>query len=396
MFSAADERGVIIRPDGSTAQHSGPLQAFLHILPKLWLPYKGLDLSKPSQAQIVSLSIPELNWCLDRGFTACRPYPNWNYVVFGHGRRMGVLIPLDAPLPDHLTVVTEYVIDGSFRTSTGGYYLGVIHEQHLLVEHSAVGVDCYSTERCMPTVICGQEYGDHFEPRYGSFVQSIGHPLLDDDGYLADEWEITTRERLAPLPNHFSLSSDYEHYEPHHSKPQSAALTRFHAEHAANAILELPAEEFRHALSLAVWPLPQGALPERHPAMMQLCRWWNRQEAIPPQHRCAAACRIMVRFRDEDEYQDVGLQMPPLPITAMAEDAPSCARVGQHILILFLRGQDAVIEDAQGSHSLKVDGGRYDLVEATKEECPIGAETLQGLQHFARHFPVPYRAITTE
>lgn len=393
MFSAQNADGMIVRPDGSAAQGVELPDGlpFLHLLPKLWLPYPKLAVTTPQAVMLESLSIPELDWKCEEGFNACRPYPNWKYVVFGHGRRMGVLIQLKEQLPKQITVEALYVLSGEFCTSMSGSYMEVRHTQHLSVTRSEVGVDCYSTEGLLPTVVCGEEYRRVFAERYGPQVEDIGHPVVDEDGYLADEWLLVMNERLEPLSNHFLCCDDFEDYEPHHAKVQIVGLSRFNEEHRSNAMIEMPQDVFVEAVRLAGEPLAEGSLPEQHVALRMLCDWWNFQSEVPEEYRCARTARVLVRFRDENEYQDVDLEVPPSPITTFQGDAGAAARVGDHLLIIFLKGQDDVWEDDTGSHYPKVDGDIYETIGAPKDVFPIGAGTLDGLRTFVTAYPDIHR-----
>lgn len=394
MLVGMNEGGLPVYADGSPAQ--GCLldgQAFLHVMPRLWLPYRKLLSENPEEVHIESLVIPELQWRLTNDAIACRPYPNWKYVAFRSNGKLGFYVPLPDAIPDQLTVDAEYYIDGDFRTTTAGYVMQVYHRQVLNLTKSEVGINCYSTEKAMPTVICEDQYERVFKELHENNVSSIGHPIYDENVYCVDEWYIDTQETLNPLPNRYVLASEFDTYTPHHAKQHASHLEAFHSEHMANARIRMPESVFGQAIRTLDRLGLNYELPEQHLTMQTLCDWWNHNTDVPEYARCAASCKVLVRFRNEDEYQDVDINVPVVPITAMSDQLDSTATAGDHLLIVFMRGQSNVIEDNNGSHYFTVDGGVYETIGAAKDEFPVGADTLSGLYNMSTTFPLVYEHI---
>ena len=392
MKTAIDTKtGQPIHADGTAAQM--PLlggKPFLHILPRLWLPYPGLDLARhPDCVGLESIAIPALNIEIDgREFSASRPFPNFNYVVLGKDRRMGWMLPLEQALPDRLEIEYRYTIVGNFRTAMGGGYMEIFHIQTLHVQRSEIGADCYSTEHCVPAFVCPGEYERVFAEKRRHEVIDYGHEPADKDGYYAESWSLMTKQDLKPLHNRYVFSLEFENHKPFHAKKQALALTRHKKAHQRNGRLEAPFDLLFRAAQFAQQP-DEESLPEEHIALRALCEWWNSHPDVPAILQRARTCQILVRIENNDEYQDLDLQVPPFSITrfhpAIAE---CCARIGAHFLIVFLQGQEALQEDEHGgtTHFL-VNKDSYETCGICKAEYRPGWFTLRALATLERNHP---------
>lgn len=400
MIAREAKTGILVRADGSIPQ--GSLldgKPFLHVLPRLWLPYPGLDVSRPTSVWLERIAIPALGF-EDGGdaYKPSRPFPNWNYVIFGKGRKMGLYIALQEKIPDRLRIEYLYVLNGDFDTETTSRYLEVKHDQHLQVASSAIGIDCYSTEHLAPVFICRAEYERVLKTQHEESIKEFGHPQGTRDGsYFVDQWDVVTEEELKPLPNRYVSSEYFEHYEPHHSKRQSIRLTKFNAEHRQNAAIEIPPAVFLDVVQAAhQHPWVEGVLPEQHPAIGKLCEWWNTNEHVPQALKCAKTFQIWVRFRDEDEYQDLDPEVPTFRITGLGIAIKSCiARVGEHFLIVFLKGYDDLVEREDSTEHYLVNGLSFETLSLPKVEYLPGLSTLRGLAILQKSYPKIYKHYAT-
>lgn len=392
--TAIDSRtGLPVYADGSPAQ-MGLVDGkpTLHVLPKLWLPYEGLDVNKPMSIWLESIKIPALG--IDDGgkeFVPSRPYPNVSYVVFGNGKRMGWFIPLDKPLPDVLDIEYIYILQGDFETSSSSFYLEVIHNQRLIIKKSEIGLDCYSTEQCVPVFICYDEFERVFKKHSSEKVKSFGHPEADE-GYYVDGWDLVTEEILSPLPNRHISALQFEDYEPFHSKKQQTKLTKYTKSHNRNAKIEAPFSIISSAISqLDAWDGKADPLnlPENHSAMKTLCEWWNSHPDVKDSLKRAKACQIWVRLNDSNEYHDIDLEVPAIPITGLDRKVKECAaRIGDHFLVVFMLGYQALNENDEGfTASYLVNGAIYESRGCSKEEFLPGWETLGRLRSLSDRYP---------
>lgn len=396
MQTAIDSAtGLPINADGSPAQ-MGLIDGkpFLHIMPRLWLPYEGIDTTVHSSVWLESLTIPELG--IDTGgemFKPSRPFPNMSYVIFGNERRMGWMIPLTDKLPPEINIRYVYVISGDFETMMASDYLEIIHEQKIAIEPSELGVnDCYSTESCLPVFICARDYNKTFKEKYSEKVSDFGHPFVNanSEDYYADAWELETIEMLKPLANRYVNSLQFETYEPFHAKKQFAGLSKHIDEHGQNAIVEMPYSILSEAIHAApkVSKTPDNELPEDHQALKTLCGWWNANESVPEELRDAKTCQIFVRMNDDDSYQDIDLQVPTIPVTNFPEEFKQCsARIGDHFIVVFLKGRKDLVEKEHYTEHYLVNGDIYETCGLTAEEYLPGWFTLIGLAKMPGMFP---------
>ena len=391
MKVAVDAKtGIPITADGNAAvgDRTAP---FLHILPKLWLPYPGLDEKQEFSIWLESIKIPEIGYeSHDTRFTPCRPYPNWNYVVFGcDDTRLGMYLPLQNDLPEKLTIETFYILCGDFKTAEAAHDLTIMHIQNILLEKGDIGAPSYSTERCTPVFICQAEYERVFKKSYAERIVAYGHPA-HGDARSADEWLLVTDESLEPLANRYVHSSQFEDFIPHRDRKQSIHLQNDIDTHRSNAVVEAPFRLLAEAVALASEQKDWPERPEDHPAIRHLCAWWNANAEVKKDHRQAKSCQIFVRANDEDGYQDIDHQVPNFPVDQY-DYAENTARIGDHFLILYMLGKDACTEDKHGSTSYLVNGEPYEVIGLSLEELVLGYETLDNLGSVSDRYSVLYQ-----
>lgn len=389
------QTGQPVRADGEPIVSSGPNGNFLHVLPRLWLPYDSVEVT------LVSVTIPELDF--DGGdlkYIPSRPYPNGRYVVFGSMEtKLGFFIPLKDALPKSLSIEYMYVIEGEFKTAHTSSYLEAQHIQVLDMQFPEVGSSSYSTERCMPLFISHDEYRGIFEKKYSQQVYRYGHPTLEGSSdhvasdedlaanrYDRDLWELITNESLSPLHHGFVHATEYEEFIPFRDKGQSAVISAFNAEHEKNAVVVFPLHKLLLATKLAIrYPInafPSDQYPaSQHPAMKMLCNWWNDNEKVLEDLRVAQSCQIFVRMNNDDEYHDVDLQVPTFQVSTYHDDFKKCsARIGEHFILLFMLGNAACEENGEGWAVTKtVDGNNYEAVGMPVSEIDVGYETVSNM-----------------
>lgn len=150
----------------------------LQILPTLWLPH-GFNL-EAGEVELLSVTIPELDFTATTDFTPSRPYPKY-YVVFGRaGSEIGFEIELAKPLPAKLTITSTYKI-ASIRESKAGFYrLDVIHTQNASISGDKT-ID-YTTKLCCPAFIDEDGYKKVSKDYPHLDLTNHGHPIIKEDG----------------------------------------------------------------------------------------------------------------------------------------------------------------------------------------------------------------------
>ena len=371
---------------------------FLHILPRLLLPYAEIDLkSFRKRIHLLKICIPELNFDSEKSgmlFKASRPYPNINYVVFGdYSTKMGLYISLAENSPKIITIEAYYSLDhfDLYYDDLKDYYghLDITHKQILTLEDIEVGEACYSTEQCM-AVMLGLECDEkgNFEGKTSAdTIIEYGSPVIENHR-VVDEFHMTTKNTLKPLYNRFVFASEFENEILFRDKEQLIKLSKFNIEHEKNAIVEAPLEILTKAIEQSTTELKNKALPQDHTAMITLCQFWNESEEVPVDLRKAKSCQIFVRANNNDEYHDIDLQIPSFPITEYCDQSKLCtARIGEHFLILYLLGQEGCNDNDGWVETHLVNGEVYEKCGMDLDDFEIGYETLDNLKEIPDRYP---------
>lgn len=370
------ETGIIENADGSPAQSQHfNNQSFLHILPTIFDPDGAA--SKES-LKAFSIQIDELNYSFDSvNVQLSRPLPNQSYVVIGDEHKMGIFVPISESNADTLTINLHYQFAiGNDKTIT------LIHQQSLKLQLPEVGLKRYSTEFNRPIPIAHE-----------CFMESS---LLNDESIKSirvDEMDkgvlvsLDSFNELPCLPGGYIHAFEYENYTPFHQKEQKITLTQFNDIHASNAKIELPYQALKDAMIMIALNTNRDKVKAVNTnAFKQLCEYWNTHADVPKDLQCAKSFQIFVRLNDEDAYQDIDLETPAFPITNLHESLKECsARIGDHFLIVFLKGYEVSEENSSIIEHL-VNGDSYMNIGMTEDEYELGAWTLDALLQMNDNF----------
>lgn len=172
--------------------------------------------------------------------------------------------------------------------------------------------------------------------------------------------------------------------------------------HRQNAVMEMPKETFIAAVRAAM-DVPFGkdtAYPNgrctAHPALKILSGWWN---AHAPEHRCAAFAMPWVRVEEDvQEYWCGYYETPNTPFTCFVQHKSANARVGDAILIEFMRQVTEADVRPHGLDVFLVNGTVALTVGVTLEDIRSGAcdeawLSLEALRRFPGRFPEVWGAL---
>jgi hypothetical protein len=187
---------------------------------------------------------------------------------------------------------------------------------------------------------------------------------------------------------------------------------RDNEQHAANACVELPADYFVRAVDLAQRiRFGTGSdyssrekrvmgLCEQHPAIREVCDWWNLNAPETPavQVRSAGFFIPWVRISDDSKYHCDYADTPSTLITAFRERRAGQARIGDFLLIEFLKGARAFRFHAIGTEVLSVMGAIVVDTSARRTQIESGDYdeawyTLHALALFPCKFPDAWAAL---
>ncbi|RBL99083.1 hypothetical protein C3R74_11215 [Acidithiobacillus ferridurans] len=190
-----------------------------------------------------------------------------------------------------------------------------------------------------------------------------------------------------------------------HEISRQAIFTRNNDAHRENAAIEMPEEVFVSAVRTAR-DVSFGKDTEYfkghcadHPAMKILSDWWNDHA---PEHRCAAFAMPWVRVEeDAEEYWCGYYETPNEPFTSFVRDKAASARVGDAVLIQFMRqiteqdarpyGIDVFLVNENLAQTVGVD-----IEDLKSGEYDEAWYSLEALSRFPGRFPEVWGALVEE
>lgn len=187
-----------------------------------------------------------------------------------------------------------------------------------------------------------------------------------------------------------------------HEISRQVTFTKNNEAHRENAVIEMPASVFVAAVRAAMdvpfgkdTEYPNGRCIE-HPAMKILSEWWN---AHAPEHHCASFAMPWVRVEEDvQEYWCGYYESPNEPFAYFAQYPSANARVGDAILIEFMRQVTEADFCAHGLNVFLVNGIVTYTVGITPEDMQSGAcdeawLSLEALRRFPGRFPEIWGAL---
>jgi hypothetical protein len=407
----------IVRADGSTVQPSDADRRLFHVLPKLFVDPDDLQRLR-CEAIAVRITSDRLGDSLEPpgGSVVRQPVPNRRYFVGGsRDSRFGWLVPIPEAIDGFDMTMEWRIAEGA---DDPNYTIRHTLLVKLLPGHQHVysmdlscwhGVGAFGKGdapiRHQPYA---RLYGDGFQE--SRKVEIDGFDTPDDGEENRRRPAIIAYREVLEIPaiavsDLWSINAFSE--EQLHEIAPRTAFRSGNDLHRANACIELPAAVFTHAVELArdipcdrgSWTPGDGqAGPcERHPALRRLCDWWNRH-APAPETRCAGYAMPWVRVREDGHYWCGYGETPDTPIENFRRDAKGQARIGDLVLIEFMKGAKDFTFDESGLQTYNVTGNEGPWVGIGEAEVRSGDYdeawySLEALAGFPHRFPKAWEAL---
>ena len=399
---------------------AGPV---LHLLPKLYVgPAVIAACLSPRVACTASIVSPARRWQMPLGSLVVRQaLPNRCYLMAGTlDSRYGFTVPLPPTLPEEVVVRFEWRFTDAAQAATvrcldGGNAAVVDHLIRLRLRPTGRGQVFSMDVTAWPDRDRGVLASCRQHPVAVLKADSLSDDVRQEsllarhdpatDALLLDEQLAVPGILLSDI---WGLSEFAD--EQLHEVGQTTDFAPASADtlaHRANACVEMPAEVLVEAVRLAR-AIPYGedtpyagsmAACERHPALLALCGWWNRN-APDPLHRRAGLCGIDVRVRDDGEYWPTYYETPNRPVNFPVKSPEIAARIGDVVLVEFYQGQHAATYlGGHGCELWDVAGNPWQTVgvseaEVRSGECDEGWYPLAGLAAFPERFPKAWEWLT--
>ncbi|PKY11717.1 hypothetical protein B1757_02705 [Acidithiobacillus marinus] len=395
----------LVDSQGKIIQKSDVDRRVLHVLPKLYVDDPVLLRSlRPEHVRLSVIAdqadLKHLQPSGDIQVTQC--VPNKGYFIGGcQDTRYGWFVPL----PDDIAVV-DLVFH--WEIESGHFCQRIEHEIQLNLLPGAYhtwSMDVSAWHRV-----------HRFEPGKPPLVYQPTTPLWGV-GFaagrnvevidLSDDWDAFVYIESLDVPAiPFSDMAYVEGFQEKqlHEIHRQTVFTKNNEAHRENAVIEMPREIFVAAVRAAMdvpfgkdTEYPNGRCTE-HPAMKILSDWWN---ARAPEHRCASFAMPWVRVEeDAEEYWCGYYETPNEPFAYFAQYKSANARVGDAILIEFMRQvtEADVRPHGHGLDVFLVNGTVAQTVGVTLEDIRSGAcdeawLSLEALRRFPGRFPEVWQAL---
>lgn len=418
-FETADNAR-IVRADGTEPQPWDTASPVLHLLPQL---HVGRDdvaaCPSPRVRCTATILSPAARWPMPHELVVRQPLPNLCFMVAGTpDSRYGFLVPLLPELPDTVVVRFEWrftdagQVDARRRLGDGTA-IAVDHTLRLRLRLGGHG-QVYSTDTAAWPVDDGAEAPFRRQPF--AVLSADRLPAAREDNVSA---RMDAQSGVLVLDEHVDVPGillgdiwGFAEFEAEclHEVGQTTAFDPASPgtlAHRANACAELPPEVLVRAVRLAR-DIPYGpdtpyggsmAACERHPALLALCGWWNRN-APDLRHRRAGLCSVELRVRDDGDYWNAHHETPNMPVDTAVKTPEIAARVGDVVLVAFHQGQHAATFPGAGGCALHdVAGNPWQTVGVTEPEVRCGEAdegwyVLSGLAALPDRFPAAWDWLT--
>lgn len=404
--------------DGAEPQPWDTTGPVLHLLPQLHVGREVIAACpSPRVRCTATLLSPADGWAMPHDLVVRQPLPNRCFLVAGTAdSRYGFLVPLPPELPDTVVVRFEWRFSDAGQADALcrlGVVVAIDHTLRLRPQPGGHG-QVFSTDAAAWPV------DDDAEPPFRRQPFAV---LSADRLPAAREGNVFTRvdaqsgvlvldEQVDVLGILLGDIWGFDEFEAEclHEVRQTAVFDPTSPgtlAHRANACVGMPAEVLVRAVRLAR-DVPYGpdtayagsmAACERHPALLALCGWWNRN-APELRHRRAGLCSVELRVRDDGEYWNSYHETPNMPVDGLAKTPEITARVGDIVLIAFHQGQHAArFPEAGGCDLHDVAGGLWQTVGVTEAEVRCGEAdegwyVLSGLAALPDRFPAAWDWLT--
>ncbi|QQD73042.1 hypothetical protein [Acidithiobacillus ferrivorans] len=413
-ITETDNGSRLIDAQGHLIRTADADRRLLHVLPKLYVDTPILRrFMRPEHVRLsVTADQPELNHLQPPGgsiqVTQC--VPNKGYFIGGcQDTRYGWFVRL----PDDLDVI-DLVFHWDIAVDAAHLRQRIEHEISLNLNpgpYNTWSMDLSAWHRVRrfepgkpplvfqpTTLLSGAGFNE------GRNVEVIDI-LLGDESEDGDLFVYVESLEIPAIP--FSDLAYIEAFQDRqlHEISRQATFTRNNDAHRENAVIEMPKEVFVSAVRAArdvpfdkSTPYFKGLCAD-HPAMKTLSDWWNEHA---PEHRCAAFAMPWVRVEeDADEYWCGYYETPNTAIAPFAKEQTANARVGDGVLVQFMR---PITEQDCGPHGVDVHlvNGNVlwnvgvDIEDVKSGEYDEAWYSLEALSVFPNRFPEIWGALAEE
>lgn len=393
----------LVRADGEPYAPTldlDPEKLYLHVLPVLYFPHAELkELTLPYDVKCVVLLDGEDITPHEDGWRWRRPMPNGSYIVFGTvDRKMGFFHPLPEGVTQvELTLIwdipkVDFTIEHVINMTLVLTEKGFIYSMDIPMFARGFGRDGERGEfRVSKLCACLNRDLIH-EARWEINKTEFEKGSLTEGSYVAITETITLP---SAGPEHFTFH-EFEKLKLLRDQKHETRFRRFVKEHRGNAAVHAKdVTPLVTAIRLAQ-EVPYRGEPykdnwEAHPAVRELCDWWNRTGAA--ERRNAGTFWLWVRVADEDEYWSGYHESPSVPITQFW-GKESNALFGDNVIVVFCESREACQVNGSGCPELlTVAGEYYESVGMEKEEYHPAWYALESLADFPTRFPAAWESL---
>ena len=417
----------IIDADGKPLGSEDIDRPTLHLLPKLYVPKEMLtdpfDRLICDQISLNVTSSLSVDILPEGDIEVRQPYPNQRYFVGGSKlTRLGWTITLP-PGSTEFDIEFHWFIGNPllrlFMWADSWEITHLLHVKLLPGEGNTYSMDSVTWPTCggqsmqlSPITVLGIEDEDQIDRDQRKIIRDgfIGDMKGDqtEDGYFIEE-----QVDIPGVPHAQVLRIiDAFKEEQLHEVIQTVILSQDIEEHKANAAIEMPADLFVRAVTLAeeipfhdesefalsVANIPGGF--EHHPAMKLLCDWWDTTRPGGEPFKPGSAMPL-VRVRDDGEYWWGSYEIPNVSVKGFNNTGKDVARIGDLMLILFQAVQNSAVFDETGMTVMLPSGSPHSTIGITREQYLAGESDeawycLKALASFQRRFPSAWRFLNSE
>lgn len=390
----------VVRADGTEPRPFDADRPVLHLLPQLLVP-KGMSLRPNRMTCHVEASghpIPQL--------VVRQPMPNRRYCVAGTAdTRYGFMIPLAGGGPSEMPITITWTLPWDDVGEIFGQAM-VRHDILLRLVPTDRG-QVYSMD-----VMSHSWWRRHETPPMHRQPWSTFDPDVLPNGRRPawrgiDGAAFVMREELEVPAGLLSDIWGVQEFEDEqlHEVAQAAGFDPASpdtAAHRANACIEMPAEVLATAIRLAgSIPFDEGSAfsgcmgaCETHPATRHLTDWWNAHAPVPA-HRCAGFAMPWVRVCDDGQYWCGYFETPNMAVDHTIKRPAMAARIGDVVLVEFVKGQAEATFNESGMDIYDVCGGTWSSVGVSERDVTSGKYdeawyALTALAQFPGRFPAAW------
>lgn len=387
----------LLNPQGEIIKTSDADRRMLHIFPALYLTTPMLRYALEPKNIRLSVSTDQTGWSPEPvagPIQISQCIPNRGYMVGGDmNTRYGWLVQVPEAAGNHLRFCLEWQIglESLMKQQT------IRHELDVTLQPGRF--HCWSMDSCAWHRV--YTFAPHKKPldiaprtpfptRAFSPHRNIHLEKTGAHGFTYQE-----SMDLPAIPySDLAYLDDFEEKQLH--ELERASHITHKVDHPENAITEIPLALFVQAVRLTQdIPIKKDIPAIGHPAIRLLTDWWN--SCFSDQTEKAVSLMIWVRVDQTDYYRCGYREFPNRHIDEFAETKTAQARVGDEILIQFMRGiRTADIGDDGWVKITLVNEARQDVIDTHSTDDNESWYGWTALCQFPEQYPELWASMTTD